>query len=65
MEARTVSSLPTAAPHHDVVRCLLAIATVALSFRSMAALSLKPYSVTVRRFRRLDDPNLELAFPER
>jgi transposase len=25
MEARTVSSLPTAAPHHDVVRCLLAI----------------------------------------
>ena len=25
MEARTVSSLATAAPHHDVVRCLLAI----------------------------------------
>jgi hypothetical protein len=25
MEARTVSSLPTAAPHHDAVRCLLAI----------------------------------------
>jgi transposase len=25
MEARTVSSLPTATPHHDVVRCLLAI----------------------------------------
>ena len=25
MEARTVSNLPTAAPHHDVVRCLLAI----------------------------------------
>jgi hypothetical protein len=25
MEARTVSGLPTAAPHHDVVRCLLAI----------------------------------------
>ena len=25
MEARAVSSLPTAAPHHDVVRCLLAI----------------------------------------
>ena len=25
MEARTVSGLPTAAPHHDVVHCLLAI----------------------------------------
>ena len=25
MEARTVNSLPTAAPHHDVVRCHLAI----------------------------------------
>jgi transposase len=25
MEARTVSSLPTGAPHHDAVRCLLAI----------------------------------------
>jgi hypothetical protein len=42
METRTVSSLPTAAPNHDAVRCLLAIELSKASW-------ILPYT---RRFRR-------------
>ena len=47
MEARTVSSLPTAAPHHDVVRCLLAIE---LSKASWIVAVLTPLSDKISRY---------------
>jgi transposase len=48
MEARTVSSLPTAAPHHDAVRCLLAIE---LSKASWVVAVHTPLSDKISRYR--------------